>query len=152
MKLMDEGFESDNFTNNSHNDIPVFPSDWLSVLEFSPRKQTDIREVVVNNKVWRMGINSPLNNAPSSKIDMTHVRVLLGVLTFWKGDNPLSMSIKELARRCSGSHGGAYFKLLRQKLGDLRDYWIEVELKDGMKRIFPALSRIEISTHNTLSN
>jgi len=61
------------------------------------------------------------------------------------------MSIKELARRCSGSHGGAYFKLLRQKLGDLRDYWIEVELKDGMKRIFPALSRIEISTHNTQS-
>jgi len=151
MSLMAESCESGNSSSRPHNDIPLVPRDWLSAPVFSPRKQTDIREVVVNNNVWRMGINSPLNNAPSSKIDMTHVRVLLGVLTFWKGDNPLSMSIKELARRCSGSHGGAYFKLLRQKLGDLRDYWIEVELKNGVKRIFPALSRIEISTHNTQS-
>lgn len=100
-----------------------------------------------------MGIPNPLTNEPSTQIDMTHVRVLLGVLSFWKGDNPMSMSIRELAKRASGSFGagGAYFKLLRQKLGDLRDYWIGVELESGEKRMFPALSRIEITARNVRS-
>ncbi|MGA8655236.1 MAG: hypothetical protein WB586_03740 [Chthoniobacterales bacterium] len=134
-----------------HSEISLVPRDWLSGPVFSPRKQTAVREVLVNNNIWRMGIANPLTNQPSSQIDMTHVRVLLGVLSFWKGDNPLSMSIRELARRASGSFGGAYFKLLRQKLGELRDYWIAVELEKGQKRMFPALSRIEITTRNVRS-
>jgi hypothetical protein len=138
-------------TTRMNTELGLVPRDWLSAPVFSPKKQTGVRQVSVNNNVWRMGIDNPLTSTPSSRIDMTHVRVLLGVLSFWKGENPLSMSISELARRASGSHGGAYFKLLRQKLGDLRDYWIAVELEDGNKRIFPALSRIELSTREIRS-
>jgi hypothetical protein len=132
-------------------EISLVPRDWLNGPVFSPKKQVTIREVAVNKNIWRMGIPNPLTNEPSAQIDMTHVRVLLGVLSFWKGDNPMSMSIRELARRASGSYGGAYFKLLRQKLGDLRDYWIGVELESGEKRMFPALSRIEITARNVRS-
>jgi len=132
-------------------EISLVPRDWLNGPVFSPKKQVAIREVAVNKNIWRMGIPNPLTNEPSAQIDMTHVRVLLGVLSFWKGDNPMSMSIRELARRASGSFGGAYFKLLRQKLGDLRDYWIGVELENGEKRMFPALSRIEITARNVRS-
>jgi len=132
-------------------EISLVPRDWLNGPVFSPKKQVAIREVAVNKNIWRMGIPNPLTNEPSAQIDMTHVRVLLGVLSFWKGDNPMSMSIRELARRASGSYGGAYFKLLRQKLGDLRDYWIGVELENGEKRMFPALSRIEITARNVRS-
>ena len=132
-------------------EISLVPRDWLNAPVFSPKKQVTIREVAVNKNIWRMGIPNPLTNEPSAQIDMTHVRVLLGVLSFWKGDNPMSMSIRELARRASGSYGGAYFKLLRQKLGDLRDYWIGVELESGEKRMFPALSRIEITARNVRS-
>jgi len=134
-------------------DISLVPRDWLNGPVFSPKKQVAIREVAVNKNIWRMGIPNPLTNEPSAQIDMTHVRVLLGVLSFWKGDNPMSMSIRELAKRASGSFGagGAYFKLLRQKLGDLRDYWIGVELESGEKRMFPALSRIEITARNVRS-
>src|SRR5215471_7276005 len=106
-------------TTRRNTELGLVPRDWLSAPVFSPKKQTGIREICVNNNVWRMGIDNPLTNNPSSQIDMTHVRVLLGVLSFWKGENPLSMSLRELARRASGSFGGAYFKLLRQKLGDL---------------------------------
>ena len=42
----------------------------------------------------------------------------------------------------------ALTSILRQKLGDLRDYWIGVELENGEKRMFPALSRIEITSSN----
>jgi hypothetical protein len=129
-------------------DFSMIPKDWSSAPVFSPRKQLEPREIIVNGNTWRMGIDNPLNNQPSRPIDMGHVRILLAVLSFWKGDNPLSMSLKELGRRAAGSHGGAYFKLLRQKLGDLRDYWIAVELQNGDKRMFPAISRIEISTRN----
>jgi hypothetical protein len=129
-------------------DFSMIPKDWSSAPVFSPRKQLGPREIIVNGNTWRMGIDNPLNNQPSRPIDMGHVRILLAVLSFWKGDNPLSMSLKELGRRAAGSHGGAYFKLLRQKLGDLRDYWIAVELQNGDKRMFPAISRIEISTRN----
>jgi len=134
-------------------EISLVPRDWLNGPVFSPKKQVAIREVAVNKNIWRMGIPNPLTNEPSAQIDMTHVRVLLGVLSFWKGDNPMSMSIRELAKRASGSFGagGAYFKLLRQKLGDLRDYWIGVELESGEKRMFPALSRIEITARNVRS-
>jgi hypothetical protein len=132
-------------------EISLVPRDWLNGPVFSPKKQVAIREVVVNKNIWRMGIPNPLTSEPSAQIDMTHVRVLLGVLSFWKGDNPMSMSIRELAKRASGSLGGAYFKLLRQKLGDLRDYWIGVELESGEKRMFPALSRIEITARNVRS-
>src|SRR6516162_3817488 len=120
-------------------EISLVPRDWLNGPVFSPKRQVSIREVVVNKNMWRMGIPNPLTNVPSTQIDMTHVRVLLGVLSFWRGDNPMSLSIRELARRASGSFGGAYFKLLRQKLGELRDYWIGVELENGDKRMFPAL-------------
>ncbi len=133
------------------NELSLVPRDWLNGPVFSPKKQLAIREVAVNKNIWRMGIPNPLTNEPSAQIDMTHVRVLLGVLSFWKGDNPMSMSIRELAKRASGSFGGAYFKLLRQKLGDLRDYWIGVELENGEKRMFPALSRIEITARNVRS-
>ena len=132
-------------------EISLVPRDWLNGPVFSPKKQVAIREVAVNKNIWRMGIPNPLTSEPSAQIDMTHVRVLLGVLSFWKGENPMSMSIRELARRASGSFGGAYFKLLRQKLGDLRDYWIGVELESGEKRMFPALSRIEITARNVRS-
>jgi hypothetical protein len=130
------------------NDFSLIPKDWSSAPVFSPRKQLEPREIIVNGNTWRMGIDNPLNNQASRPIDMGHVRILLAVLSFWKGDNPLSMSLKELGRRAAGAHGGAYFKLLRQKLGDLRDYWIAVELQNGDKRMFPAISRIEISTRN----
>jgi hypothetical protein len=129
-------------------EISLVPRDWLNGPVFSPKKQVSIREIAVNKNIWRMGIPNPLTNVPSAQIDMTHVRVLLGVLSFWRGDNPMSMSIRELARRASGSFGGAYFKLLRQKLGELRDYWIGVELENGDKRMFPALSRVEITVRN----
>ena len=132
-------------------EISLVPRDWLNGPVFSPKKQVSIREVAVNKNIWRMGIPNPLTNVPSTQIDMTHVRVLLGVLSFWRGDNPMSMSIRELARRASGSFGGAYFKLLRQKLGELRDYWIGVELENGDKRMFPALSRVEITVRNVRS-
>jgi hypothetical protein len=138
---------------NPESEVSLVPRDWLNGPVFSPKKQLAIREVAVNKNIWRMGISNPLTNEPSAQIDMTHVRVLLGVLSFWKGDNPMSMSIRELAKRASGSFGagGAYFKLLRQKLGDLRDYWIGVELENGEKRMFPALSRIEITARNVRS-
>jgi hypothetical protein len=132
-------------------EISLVPRDWLNGPVFSPKKQVAIREVAVNKNIWRMGIPNPLTNVPSAQIDMTHVRVLLGVLSFWRGDNPMSMSIRELAKRASGSFGGAYFKLLRQKLGELRDYWIGVELENGDKRMFPALSRVEITARNVRS-
>jgi hypothetical protein len=129
-------------------DFAMIPKDWSSAPVFSPRKQLEPREIIVNGNTWRMGIDNPLNNQPSRPIDMGHVRILLAVLSFWKGDNPLSMSLSELGRRAADSHGGAYFKLLRQKLGDLRDYWIAVDLQNGNKRMFPAISRIEITTRS----
>jgi hypothetical protein len=135
-------------TSPGRSEISLVPRDWLNGPVFSPKKQVAIREVAVNKNIWRMGIPNPLTNVPSTQIDMTHVRVLLGVLSFWRGDNPMSMSIRELARRASGSFGGAYFKMLRQKLGELRDYWIGVELENGDKRMFPALSRVEITARN----
>ena len=138
-------------TNPARSEISLVPRDWLNGPVFSPKKQVAIREVAVNKNIWRMGIPNPLTNVPSTQIDMTHVRVLLGVLSFWRGDNPMSMSIRELARRASGSFGGAYFKSLRQKLGELRDYWIGVEFENGDKRMFPALSRVEITAINVRS-
>ena len=132
-------------------DFAMIPKDWSSAPIFSPRKQLEPREIIVNGNTWRMGIDNPLNNQPSRPIDMGHVRILLAVLSFWKGNNPLSMSLSELGRRAAGSHGGAYFKLLRQKLGDLRDYWIAVDLQNGNKRMFPAISRIEITTRSLRS-
>jgi hypothetical protein len=126
--------------------ISLIPKDWSTAAVFSPVKQVEVREIVVNGNTWRMGIHNPLNKAPSSAIDMAHVRILLAVLSFWQGQNPLSMSLKELGRRAAGSHGGAFFRLLRQRLGDLRDYWISVELENGDKRMFPAISRIEVTS------
>jgi hypothetical protein len=124
----------------------LIPKDWSTAPVFSPNKQVGVREIVVNGNTWKMGIANPLTNAPSASIDMAHVRILLAVLSFWQGCNPLSMSLKELGKRAAGAHGGAYFKLLRQRLGQLRDYWIAVDLKSGDKRMFPAISRIEITS------
>jgi hypothetical protein len=132
-------------------DFAMIPKDWSSAPIFSPRKQLEPRQIIVNGNTWRMGIDNPLNNQPFRPIDMGHVRILLAVLSFWNGNNPLSMSLSELGRRAAGSHGGAYFKLLRQKLGDLRDYWIAVDLQNGNKRMFPAISRIEITTRSLRS-
>jgi hypothetical protein len=87
---------------NPGSEISLVPRDWLNGPVFSPKKQLAIREVAVNKNIWRMGISNPLTNEPSAQIDMTHVRVLLGVLSFWKGDNRMSMSIRELAKRASG--------------------------------------------------
>ena len=88
------------------NDFSLIPKDWSSAPVFSPRKQLEPREIIVNGNTWRMGIDNPLNNQASRPIDMGHVRILLAVLSFWKGDNPLSMSLKELGRRAAGAHGG----------------------------------------------
>ena len=131
-------------------EVSLIPRDWSTAAVFSPMKQVAVREIVVNGNTWRMGVESPLNGLPSSAIDMAHVRVLLAVLSFWQGQNPLSMSLKELARRAAGSHGGAFFRLLRQRLGDLRDYWIDVELQNGDKRSFPAISRLALFPVRTM--
>ena len=70
---------------NPGSEISLVPRDWLNGPVFSPKKQLAIREVAVNKNLWRMGIPNPLTNEPSTQIDMTHVRVLLGVLISGKG-------------------------------------------------------------------
>ena len=146
-----EAVDSITVSTRKNSEVSLIPRDWSTAAVFSPMKQVAVREIVVNGNTWRMGVESPLNGLPSSAIDMAHVRVLLAVLSFWQGQNPLSMSLKELARRAAGSHGGALFRLLRQRLGDLRDYWIDVELQNGDKRSFPAISRIEVSSRKIKS-
>ena len=127
--------------------------DWLKAPIFSPVKQTAPREVEVTNDkgqshLWRMGVPNPLNQKPSSRIDMSHARVLLAILSFWRHQNPVSLSLSELARRCANAEGGgSYYKRLRGKIEDLRQYWIELETPNGQHRIFPALARVEVTLH-----
>src|SRR5258705_10415749 len=87
-------------------DFAMIPKDWSSAPIFSPRKQLEPREIIVNGNTWRMGIDNPLNNQPSRPIDMRHVRILLAVLSFWKGNNLLSIALSGLGARASGSRGG----------------------------------------------
>src|SRR5690348_6569346 len=78
----------------------LVPKDWVNAPIFSPVKQTKPREVSLSNgTIWKLGIPDPFSGKPSSHIDMTHTRVLLAILSFWVGQNPLTFSLRELARR-----------------------------------------------------
>jgi hypothetical protein len=126
--------------------LTLIPKDWSIGAVFSPVKQTAPREISVNGNRWRMGIPNPLTNEPSKPIDMSHVQLLFAVLSFFFGDNPISMSMKELARRSTTFYGGKSLQRLRKMLNELRDYWISCEHEGGRKRMFPAISRVDLST------
>jgi hypothetical protein len=91
-----------------------------------------------------MGADNALTDSPGADIDLSHVRIILAILSFWVGGNPVRLSMSELARRCASSRGGRYFRDLRLKMDDLRNYWISIVDKNGEKRSFPLLERIHV--------
>ena len=124
----------------------LVPKDWLSGPVFKPGIQRKNTPIIVGDRTWCMGANNPLTEKPSADIDLSHIRIVLTILSFWAGGNPLHLSMGELARRCASSRGGRYFRDLRRKMEDLRQYWISVVEKDGTTRSFPLLQNIEVVT------
>jgi hypothetical protein len=124
----------------------LVPKDWLSGPVFKPGIQRKNAPIIVGDRTWCMGANNPLTEQPSADIDLSHIRIVLTILSFWSGGNPLHLSMGELARRCASSRGGRYFRDLRRKMEDLRNYWISVVEKDGTTRSFPLLQKIEVVT------
>jgi hypothetical protein len=124
----------------------LVPKDWLSGPVFKPGIQRKNAAIIVGDRTWCMGANNPLTEQPSADIDLSHIRIVLTILSFWSGGNPLHLSMGELARRCASSRGGRYFRDLRRKMEDLRHYWISVVEKDGTTRSFPLLQKIEVVT------
>jgi len=124
----------------------LVPKDWLSGPVFKPGIQRKNAAIIVGNRTWCMGANNPLTEQASADIDLSHIRIVLTILSFWSGGNPLHLSMGELAKRCASSRGGRYFRDLRRKMEDLRHYWISVVEKDGTTRSFPLLQKIEVVT------
>jgi hypothetical protein len=93
-----------------------------------------------------MGANNPLTDQPCGDIDMSHIRILFAILSFWHGQNPVVMSIKELARRTASSQGGRYFRDLRRKIEEMKHYWIRIEEKDGSTRSFQLIRALDVVT------
>jgi len=122
------------------------PKDWLLKPVFVPGLQPKNREIIVNGNKWIMGVNNPLSKKPEPSRDITlaHIKVALGVLTFFHGNNPVSISVTELAKRCADSRGGRYYRDLLQKLNDLRDYWVSVTYENGDTKIFTLLKSIAV--------
>jgi hypothetical protein len=122
------------------------PKDWISKAVFVPGVQPPNREIVVNGNTWVMGIDNPIakNPTPSKPITLNHIKIAFAVLTFWRGDNPVSMSLSELAQRCADSRGGRYYRDLLDKLNDLRNYWVSVSYEDGRRRRFALLKSVDL--------
>ena len=122
------------------------PKDWLLKPVFIPGLQPKNREIMVNGNKWIMGVNNPLSKKPEPSRDITlaHIKVALGVLTFFHGHNPVSISVTELAKRCADSRGGRYYRDLLQKLNDLRDYWVSVTYENGDTKTFTLLKSIAV--------
>ena len=122
------------------------PKDWLLKPVFVPGLQPKNREIMVNGNKWIMGVNNPLSkkSEPSRDITLAHIKVALGVLTFFHGNNPVPISVTELAKRCADSRGGRYYRDLLQKLNDLRDYWVSVTYENGDTKIFTLLKSIAV--------
>ena len=122
------------------------PKDWLIKPIFVPGVQPKNREIMVNGNKWIMGINNPLskNPKPSRDITLGHIKVALGVLTFFHGKNPVIMSVTELAKRCADSRGGRYYRDLLQKMDDLREYWVSVTDTSGVTKKFTLLGKITL--------
>ena len=122
------------------------PKDWLLKPVFIPGIQPKNREIIVNGNRWLMGVNNPLSKKPEPSRDITlaHIKVALGVLTFFHGQNPVTISVTELAKRCADSRGGRYYRDLLQKLNDLRDYWVSVTYENGDTKTFTLLKSIAV--------
>lgn len=122
------------------------PKDWLLKPIFIPGLQPKNREIMVNGNKWIMGVNNPLSKKtePSRDITLAHIKVALGVLTFFHGHNPVTISVTELAKRCADSRGGRYYRDLLQKLNDLRDYWVSVTYENGDTKTFTLLKSIAV--------
>ncbi len=129
------------------------PKDWLKAPIFLPGKQKLNRKVEVMDhrtglvNVWTMGIDNPLAKVktPSKEITFEHIKVAFAVLTFWKGENPVPLSVKALAKRVANSTGGSYFRDLLDKLNDLREFWVAVNFGEKKRKRFPLLQEVVLS-------
>jgi hypothetical protein len=124
----------------------LVPKDWLAAPVFKPGLQRKNAPFLVAENTWVMGADNALTDTPSADIDLSHVRIILAILSFWVGGNPVQLSMSELARRCASSRGGRYFRDLRRKMDDLRNYWISIVDKNGGKRSFPLLKSVHVVT------
>ena len=124
----------------------MVPKDWLASPLFKPGLQRKNATIAVGQRIWVMGADNPLTDEPCGDIDMSHVRILLAILSFWHGTNPVKMSVSELARRCADSRGGRYFRDLRRKLEQMRNYWIAFEDPDGTRTAFALLDSVHVVT------
>ncbi len=147
----------------SQDQIALVPRDFLTGPIFAAKAQQGVRTIRITCsdktiRTWKIGGKNPLTGKDTPPLDVSHARVLFGLLKFrdpYDTTNKVRVSLSELALTVANSRGGRYMRDLREKLGELKDIWIELEYDtEGLldtetrkSRHFTLLGHVDIVTH-----
>lgn len=127
--------------------ISVVPREFVVAPFFAAKPQKEPRNIVIDKKLWSIGVPNPIDGTPSPVLDIRHGKACIALMTFrdrMTNGKDIDFSMNELCQRYANSQGGRYARDLLGYLNELRNSWVYRET-EGDPEFFTILGDVKIS-------